>query len=55
MMKPIITLGYSRLRSFSGMMLGTTDSISVKQKSPQSIQANKAINPRVVYESVPHR
>jgi hypothetical protein len=31
-----------------GIILGTIVSMSVKQKSPQSIQANMAISPRFV-------
>ena len=37
-----------RLRKCSGTMLGTTDSIIVKQKSPQSIHANIITSPRFV-------
>jgi hypothetical protein len=31
-----------------GIILGTIDSMRVKQKSPQSIQANMATSPRLV-------
>ena len=43
--KPIIQFEHPRAFSFKGSMLGTTVSIKVKQKSPQSSDANNPTNP----------
>lgn len=50
---PIIQLEHPRDFSFNGSMLGTTVSIRVKQKSPQSSDANNPTNPIFAYVNVP--
>ena len=45
---PNSQFGHPSAFNFSGMMLGTTASISVKQKSPHSSQAKSAKSPNFV-------
>ena len=45
---PISQFGQPRAFIFSGMMLGTTASIMVKQKSPHSSQAKRINSPALV-------
>ena len=50
---PIIQFEHPSDFNFNGNTLGTTDSISVMQKSPQSNQAKMATSPAFVYVKVP--
>ena len=45
---PISQFGHPRAFIFSGIILGTTASIIVKQKSPHSSQAKRINNPALV-------